>query len=216
MKKNHVFLLLIFIFTLLTNEKVVGQKMTDFQPQHEIRIGIGCKPFEAANISFGDAWFDFDYPIIDFNAKDYYSGARYTTNAIFGEYVYQANSWFGVGATLTYFSYFNNYYTAENDSYVGRNIINHFSVFPTLRFSWLKRPAFSMYTSLGLGMRFVSESDRIRNVETTDYRNGISGQFTLLGLTIGKKVYCFSDLSTIGTQGFITVGLGYRFVSFKR
>ncbi len=218
MKKEHIFLFLIFIFALFTTEKVVGQRImsNNFQPQHEFRIGMGYKPFEAAKISFGDPWFVFHVPLIDFNVDDYYSGARYTTNAIFGEYTYQASSWFGIGATVTYFSYYNNYYDAENDAYVGRNITSHYSFFPTLRFTWFRRPAFSMYTSFGLGVRYVFENDRVHNVETSDFRESISGQFTLLGLTIGKKVYCFSDISTIGTQGTITIGLGYRLISSKR
>jgi hypothetical protein len=47
-------------------------------------------------------------------------------------------------------------------------------------------------------------------------RNSVGGQFTLFGFTFGKKTYCFTDLSTLGTQGIFTFGVGYRFVSFGK
>jgi len=182
-------------------------------PEHDIRFGIGYKPIEAAAITFfdDDWWFDEERKFIDFDANDYYSGARYTTNALFGEYIYQANKWFGVGATLTYFAYFNGYYDVQSDARIGMNIAQHISIYPTVRLTWVNNPGFRIYSSFGLRTRIVSETNRLNSDRTNELRNSISGQMTVFGITVGKRIYGFSDLSTIGTQGFLNVGIGCRF-----
>lgn len=221
MKRVTVFILfLVFIGFIQAQRWTAPGSRNDFTPYNDIRFGIGLKPFEAANAlenfsNWGmDSWFE-NPNLIDFNAKDYYKGARYTTNALFCEYIYQANKWFGLGGTFTYFSYFNSYYDTMTDASVGFNSVHHFSIYPTVRLTWLNLRGFSMYSSFGIGQRLVLQSDELHYVHNNSGRIGIAGQFTLLGLTIGKNTYCFSDLSTLGTQGIITVGIGYRVVSFK-
>jgi len=221
MKRVTVFILFLTSIGFIQAQRwtAPGNRNT-FTPYNDIRIGIGYKPFEAA-YAFGnfslfemDPWVE-NPNLIDLDTKDYYSGARYTTNALFCEYIYQANKWFGLGGTFTYFSYFNSYFDAMTDASVGFNSVHHFSIYPTVRLTWLNLRGFSMYSSFGIGQRLVLQSDELRYNRTSSGRIGIAGQFTLLGLTIGKNTYCFSDLSTLGTQGIITVGIGYRVVSFK-
>jgi hypothetical protein len=68
-----------------------------------------------------------------------------------------------------------------------------------------------MYSAFGIGPRQVLEINKINSVTTTSFRSSFGCQITLLGFTIGKDLYCFSDFVTIGTQGILTGGLGYRF-----
>lgn len=219
--KKITFLVLFFTVTgLITAQKRTTAEHLKFIPYHDIRIGIGYKPFEAAAVlrsisNWGMDPFYVPMDIIDFNVKDYYQGARYTTNALFCEYIYQTNKWFGIGATFTYFSYYSTYFDEQTDVSVGFNSVQHFSFYPTLRFTWLNRKSFSMYSAFGIGHRLVFESDKIRSVEKNSVRNGIAGQITLLGFTVGKNIYGFTDLSTLGTQGLMTIGIGYRFVCLK-
>jgi len=220
MKKKLFLFLFIGLFCKTNAQRWIIPERSRFVPEHDFRFGIGYKPFEAATIRpFGDWRMDPLYEnrnLIDFDTKNYYSGARYTTNALFVEYIYQANRWFGIGASCTYFAYFNNYYDTSSDAYVGRNIAQHFSLYPTVRLSWINNPGFSMYSAFGFGGRLVLETDRLRSASSTSLRNNIAGQITLLGLTVGKKVYAFTDLSTLGTQGLLTVGIGYRLVSYHK
>src|SRR5665647_2214166 len=154
MKKN-AFLILFstFIGFIHAQQWIAPGGRNNFTPYTDIRIGIGYKPFEAANAlenfsNWGmDSWIE-NPNLIDFNTKDYYSGARYTTNALFCEYIYQANKWFGLGGTFTYFSYFNTYYDTMTDASVGFNSVHHFSIYPTVRFTWLNLRGFTMYLSL--------------------------------------------------------------------
>jgi hypothetical protein len=220
MKKQILLIIFLCAINFMSAQKWIIPERPRFIPVHDFRVGMGYKPFEAAVAleNFRNWGMDpFDYHnIIDFEAPTYYSGARYTTNAIFGEYIYQANKWFGVGATLTYFAYFNNYYDAVTDSKVGQNVTQHLSIYPTLRFTWINNPKFSMYSAFGLGQRIVYEYDNTGVTRNDKLRNSVGGHFTLFGFTFGKKTYCFTDLSTFGTQGIFSFGVGYRIISDRK
>jgi len=192
-----------------------------YVPEHDFRIGFGIKPFETDEVFESlRNWNDIDdvysNEIIDFDARDYSRGARYTTNSVFLEYIYQTNKWFGVGATVNYVAYFNRYYDNQTKSSVGMNLIQHVSIYPTVRFTWVNIPGFRMYSSLGLGHRLVYERDRIPTGFSTSWHSGIAGQMTLLGLTVGRKVYIFTDLCTVGSQGLLNVGIGYRMRNHRK
>ena len=214
-------IILMLVGHLSAQQLLPSGNRNDFMPYHDFRIGIGLKPFEAAYawenlFNWGmDSWL-IDPKLVNFNSKDYYSGARYTTNALFFDYTYHANKWLGVGGTLTYFSYFNNYYDVLTDASVGHNTIHHISIYPTVRFSWLNRKSFSLYSSFGIGSRLVLQNDVLRSDVNNSGRIGIACQITLVGFTIGKRYYGFSDLSTLGTQGIITAGIGYRLTANKK
>ncbi len=206
-------LIIVFGFTNAQDTGISHPKK--FNPYHDFRIGIGVKPFEAAyaveNFFYMDIepYFE-DYKLIDFDTKLYNVGARYTTNALFIEYIHQKNKWFGIGGTLTYFSYFNNYYDVDTNNKIGKNTASHLSIYPTMRFSWINKTYFSMYSSLGLGLRMISETDKLNANYSNNFRLSIAGQNTIIGLTFGNTIYGFTDISTFGTQGIMTIGVGYR------
>jgi hypothetical protein len=202
---------------MINAQKWIIPERPRFVPYHDYRFGIGYKPFEAAvALENFRNWAMTDDKLIDFDTKNYYAGARYTTNALFAEYMYQANKCVGIGATITYFAYFNNYYDVTTDAIIGYNLTQHVSLYPTLRFSWINNPNFSMYSSFGLGSRLVYESSRTNTNNSGLFRANIAGQITLFGFTFGKNIYCFTDFCTLGTQGMLTGGIGYRIVSHRK
>jgi len=209
MKRKIVLLLIIGVAVVVNAQQYTQADKPLFVPEHDFRFGVGAKPFEAANITFG---YDYFYENrIDFDTKDYYSGARYTTNSWFFEYIYQVNKWFGIGATANYLGYYNQYYDGATDVSVGHNLTQHFSLYPTIRLTWLKSHTFSVYSAIGLGTRFAFNNDIIYGkTDNHNFRTGIAGQITLLGFTVGRNVYGFTDLLTLGSQGMLNVGLGYR------
>jgi len=206
--KRKIVLLLFVGFTALICAQKYPASRSEFVPEHDFRFGIGWKPFEAANITFGEPFDDYNFGILD--SKNYYSGARYTTNSLFLEYIYQANSWFGIGATATYLAYYNNYYDGVTDNFVGYNMKEHISLYPTIRLTWVRVKGFNMYTSFGIGRRMVMEQDETRDHKSNSTRFDVAGQFTMLGFTIGQRIYGFTDLMTLGSQGMLNVGVGYR------
>lgn len=209
MKKEIILVLIICLTVAAGAQQYIPQNKPIFIPEHDFRIGIGAKPFEAANISFGE---NFDeYYTNYFDAKTYYSGARYTSNSLFFEYIYQVNKWFGIGGSAVYLAYYNQYYDGKTDMDIGKNLTEHVSLYPTVRFTWCKTPKFGVYSAFGIGQRLVFEKDRVNGVETRSTRNGIAGQITLLGFTVGRNIYGFTDLLTLGSQGMLNIGVGYRF-----
>ncbi|HET7732923.1 MAG TPA: hypothetical protein VFK73_03715 [Paludibacter sp.] len=208
MKKKIILLLFFGVAVFAGAQQYYPTQKPRFVSEHDFRFGVGAKPFEAANITFGES-FDF-YDDSYFDAKDYYSGARYTTNSWFVEYIYQANSWFGVGATANYLAYYNKYYNGVTDKCIGSNVRKHFSVYPTIRFTWLRRKSFTAYSTFGIGQRLIFERDVTDGFDRSSRESGIAGQITLLGFTFGNRIYGFTDLATLGSQGMLNVGIGYR------
>ncbi|HEY6915744.1 MAG TPA: hypothetical protein VI413_13795 [Paludibacter sp.] len=209
MKKKIILFLLLGIAVFAGAQQFYPMPGQRFIPEHNFRFGVGAKPFEAADIKF----FDYSDFIEEsyFESENYYSGARYTTNSWFVEYIYQANSWFGVGATANYLAYYNNYYDGVTDRCIGQNMRQHLSLYPTIRITWLRSGKLTTYSSFGIGQRLIFERDNLRDVfDKSTTESGIAGQITFLGFTFGDRIYGFTDLLTLGSQGMLNFGIGYR------
>ena len=76
-------------------------------------------------------------------------------------------------------------------------------VIPTARFNYISRPAFSMYSSIGLGLIVGTEKKELFAFPTF--------QLTPLGVTFGRKVFGFAEWS--GGVSFFggRAGIGYKF-----
>ncbi|HEY6914630.1 MAG TPA: hypothetical protein VI413_08140 [Paludibacter sp.] len=209
MKRKIILFLLLSVGVFAVAQQFYPTPSQRFMPEHDFLFGVGGKPFEAADIKY----FEF-YNLQEtsyFDAKDYYSGARYTTNSWFVQYIYQANSWFGVGATANYLAYYNKYYDGVTDRCIGGNVRKHFSVYPTVRLTWLRRGKLTTYSSFGIGQRLIFERDNVTDqFDKSSRESGIAGQITFLGFTFGDRMYGFTDLLTLGSQGMLNFGIGYR------
>ena len=223
MRITKPFLLLVFLsigFIAMGQSADTAEVHTYTHPSminssnHQLRLGIGAKLFEPARFMI----YDWDEPPfytseteLNINSfSTFHEGARYTTGALFGEYIFIANKYLQLGATFTYFSYYSNYYSNYGNDMVGTNSSNHLSIYPTLRFNYINRPFYKVYSSISLGPRFVYKSDNSPTVKKEETAIGIAGQITLLGFSVGNKNFWFVDLCTLGTQGFITTGIGFK------
>jgi hypothetical protein len=182
----------------------------------ELRLGIGAKPFESDRF-FPSSFLEPEWhrthqtSELDININEtYHEGARYTTGALFGEYIYNFNRYLEVGATFTFFSYYSNYYNNYNNKFVGNNSSNHFSFYPTIRLNYVNYRYLKIYSSVGLGARYVLKHDELQNNKVIAGRFGLAGQVTFIGFSLGRENFWFLDLCTFGTQGFITTGLGFK------
>jgi hypothetical protein len=208
MKRKIVLLLFIGVAAAVVAQQYSQTQRPQFVPEHDFRFGVGAKPFEASYVTSGES-FDF-YGSSLFNARDYYSGARYTTNSWFLEYTYQANSWFGVGTTANYLAYYNKYYDGVTDKCIGSNVREHFSLYPTIRLTWLRRNGFTAYSAFGIGPRLILDNNVTDKSDSSGGELNIAGQITFLGFTFGDRMYGFTNLLTLGSQGLLNVGIGYR------
>ena len=87
----------------------------------------------------------------------------------------------------------------------------HLSLYPTIRITWLRSGKLTTYSSFGIGQRLIFERDNLTDVfDKSTTESGIAGQITFLGFTFGDRMYGFTDLLTLGSQGMLNVGIGYR------
>jgi hypothetical protein len=88
-----------------------------------------------------------------------------------------------------------------------------------MRFAWFNREWVRMYSSIGLGVgMMISHPYDTNGGEAAEpyIEWGPSIQLTGFGISVGKRLFWFSEVQTIGTLGVFTMGIGFRVVPDKR
>ncbi len=89
-----------------------------------------------------------------------------------------------------------------------------FSILPTLTYVWLKKNWISLYSgaSLGYNKSVYSESENLGSglIEKFGSYTFMAANLNLIGITLGRDVYVFSDIN-IGYKGLFQFGLGFKF-----
>ena len=213
---------IIIAFVILSFTAVKAQDSTNvihkFKPYHDVRLTLGTQKYELILPlileNLGEP--DYEMQMFNFHPDTYYNGAVYTTGSLSASYVYQITKKLGLGATMAYCSYYNNYLDAETNEIVGKSVRNHIGVYPKMYNTWFSRPKFSIYSSIGLGVGWVFRNNTVDEERTHKTYWNITGQYTLLGFTIGEKLYATGEILGFGTEGLVKIGVGYRFNSFKK
>lgn len=152
-------------------------------------------------------------------------GVMYNLNKIHAysvEYFYRLKEWLAVGGMLTYGS--GNPKATEiadgtpiTEATNGPKIAemkNHYvSLMPTVKFDWIRRQYFGMYSKVGVGLTSRHErvlySNYARRDEQASYLH-LNGHLTLVGMDFGSPHFRgFFDLG-FGEQGIIVLGLRYK------
>ena len=125
---------------------------------------------------------------------------------------YQALPWLQVTGDLYYDYYHANEYKNEEDTTPGRvSYVNRFAFLPGVKFTYLNKGIFHMYSSvaLGAGYRF---GQRDASGEVTPISHlGFAVQTTPVGFAFGNDFYGFLDVGC-GTEYIgLRLGAGYNF-----
>lgn len=190
-----------------------GYDHPTFKPEHEFRIGIGAFPINGiyeSNFDYmsGQGKFATDYV----NAL-YKMGSGYETGAISFGYTYRAKRWLEFGVNATFYSEYKRTFIRETGMLYKKNARNCYAIMPTVRFSWLNRDIVRLYSEVGLGLQLVDYKGTIpRHRESEELI--LAGQITYIGITLGRKLFVYSELGT-GTRGVFIIGGGYRFGAKK-
>lgn len=188
-----------------------------FNPIHEFRFTVGVQPYEAYYKNF--AWFndepDFlqQNPYFNFTPKTYYAGARYTAGMYALNYIYHLRKRLSIGVTIAYSYYYNSLFDIDTHANVGRGTSGHLGIYPKLYFTWLQKPGFTIYQSVGVGPGLISSKTKVGNITNSSTVFNLDGECTLLGFSVGKSVYAVGEILTFGSEGLIKLGVGYRFDS---
>ena len=181
---------------------------------HEVRVSIGVAPL--INSSGCNDFYMVDP--IDWYSKDYYHGNSITTPAFNFTYGYQVYSWLNVGVVGTFASFYRNSYDLLTDNLITKKRDSYLSFMPTVRFDWVRSNVVRLYSSIGLGSAFFTETTRnyIRSdVGFSNTEFSISADITPFGISVGRRLFFFGELS-LGFNGFAKCGVGYRFYDKRR
>jgi len=133
---------------------------------------------------------------------------------ISAEYFYRAKKWLGVGGILTYGHSTQDVVSGKEKIKEGSASNTYITLMPAVKFDWLRKRYFGMYSKLAVGATLRSESVDYINPKYDNYSESalhVNWQVSLLGLEFGSpKVRGFFELGS-GEQGTTIFGLRYKF-----
>ena len=177
------------------------------ETRHEIGVSYGAVP--------NSIWID---ALTDVNPAMF--GHKYENKSYVGpigfEYYYHTSRLVGVGAIAVFATNSEDVYYKENYS-CHRNK-SYYTLMPAVKFNWLRKAKWGMYSKVGIGATLSHFKDVDNN--DNDTPQGEEGstndvifnfQASLLGVEVGgQQVRGFAELG-IGEQGIILGGVRYKF-----
>ena len=173
------------------------------ETKHEVAVSYGL----GANSDIIDAYEKIGGAIV---------GAKYENEKYFGpisaEYFYHVKPWLGVGGIFAYGQSEQDVYTLGSKDGVMKN--NYLTLMPAVKFDWLRKKHFGMYSKLAVGATLRNEKYNNDVPSSKDYSDSevhVNWQASFLGLEAGSPTFRgFIELGT-GEQGIALIGLRYKF-----
>ncbi len=174
-------------------------------PKNELALGYGA----ISNSNVLDVFTDVVSAIF---------GARFNNKKFVGpfsaEYFYHVSPLVGVGGITVF-----NHHTQDvlqNEQVTGKRTSNYFTILPAVKFNWLRKHKWGMYSKVGVGYTRAEYKTTGKDSEGT-YTKDSSGdnffnfQASLVGIEAGNRnVRGFAELG-FGEQGLIHGGIRFRF-----
>ena len=143
-------------------------------------------------------------------------GGKLENEKFFGpisaEYFYHVKNWLGVGAILAYGQ--NTQDVMSGSDKIGESKNSYYTLMPAVKFDWLRKKNFGMYSKLAVGATLRSEKYDSSNNSNNDYSDSevhVNWQASLLGIEAGSPtVRGFAELGT-GEQGIVLAGVRVKF-----
>ena len=131
------------------------------------------------------------------------------------EYFYHLKPWLGVGGMASYGQMKEDLFLTGKDHGKDGDIKNSYITFmPAVKFDWLRKSHFGMYSKLAFGATLRSEKIDYTDADKKDDSNSelhVNWQVSLLGIEAGgSNLRGFMELGT-GEQGIALVGIRYKF-----
>lgn len=212
----YVLLALLWISMPLSAESTASEFI---HGRHAIRLGWG-DAFLASNYSFEplygmtfvpvypqsaqpalDAVVGMPAPEADKYLRDYRFvelGTMRSAGHFFLEYQYQLTPLISVGMEVDYMSMVlrTQWYNGYNDPLKEHPYehLHHFTLMPTVRFTYYCQRVLSLYSALGVGYAFYSDSPKSWSFQTDRQRphnHGMALNVTALGISLGGKHWFF-------------------------
>lgn len=135
---------------------------------------------------------------------------RHCLGALSVQYAFCITERWEISASSTY-SRFSDRLNPAPDGLESKKLREHYlSLMPGIRYSWIRNRRFRLYSAVEAGGQIAMR----RGFFDDDYRTELrgTGQFTLVGITVGRNFFFCSELG-VGCRGVVLVGMGWRFGS---
>lgn len=182
------------------------QAQDEMETRHEIGITYGTVP--------NSVWVDIYTDVIEAMFGESHDNNKYY--GPFGlEYYYHTSPLIGVGAVAVFT-------TNNEDAFYDRIKVQHhtksyFSIMPSVKFNWLRKNNWGMYSKLAVGATYTHfsfedyENDRKTGEKTTANDLFFNFQASLIGVEVGNQhVRGFAEFG-VGEQGIALAGVRYKF-----
>lgn len=200
-------IIMMMVVALMATTSVSAQN--DFKPKHDVAIAIG-------------GWSNSDIlNVFEDIITIALTGTSTETVSYFGpislEYFYHFNRTISVGAIAAYGHMKQNFfYGKDKNNKDGSLTNNYFTLMPAVKFDWVQKRNFGVYSKIGVGgtlrsekLEFADEKSKDKN--ETNSKVHINWQISLLGLEAGSEnIRGFIELGT-GEQGVALIGARYKF-----
>ena len=175
------------------------------EPKNELAVGYGA--VSSSNVL--DVFVDVVSAMF---------GARYQNDKFLGpfsaEYFYHVSPLVGVGGIGVYNHHSQD--VLQSDEVTGKRTSDYFTIMPAVKFNWLRKHKWGMYSKVGLGYT-RAEFKTTGKDSSGSYTKDSSGdnffnfQVSLVGIEAGNRsMRGFAELG-FGEQGLIHGGLRFRF-----
>ena len=143
-------------------------------------------------------------------------GVKLENDKFFGpisaEYFYHVKTWLGVGGILAYGV--NKQDVMSGKDKIGESKNSYITLMPAVKFDWLRKKHFGMYSKLAVGATLRNEkydSNSNSNKSYTDSEVHLNWQASFIGIEAGSPtIRGFLELGT-GEQGILLAGVRYKF-----
>lgn len=185
--------------------------------RHELTMGFSdplpqtfiCQTFHPI---LPQAWATSDSKPQNWFVTDSYISRYGITAPITLTYKYRAAKWLWVGASVSYFGIYSSFRDRFTDQVIAHSNTNMVNISPVLQFSWLNRKYITLYSGISGGLSLIFGKNFSQETEQVTQDTYLFGNFqlTAIGIKAGKKWFGFAEVG-IGSQSFVTAGVGYRF-----
>ena len=175
----------------------------DYETKHEVAVSYGFD----SNSQIIDAFEEIGGAMF---------GAKLENEKFFGpisvEYFYHLQPWFGVGGIAVFGV--NTQDAMSGSDKVGESKNSYYTLMPAMKFDYLRKKHFGMYSKLAVGATLRNEkydSDKASSKDYSDSEVHVNWQLSLFGIEAGSPtIRGFLELGT-GEQGIILAGVRYKF-----
>lgn len=203
---KRLFFLLGFAFILTL--PLVAQEQNSF-PRHYISLSVGEPWLNVIYSSWGGGR---NYqPIDEWFRPEVYNKSKIELPTFSLSYFYSINSWLMVGGEIYYWGGYARIHERITDEYIATTGVTGLSVAPAVRFQYINRKYWGLYSGLSVGLFFnIDGANEMYNGNTAYNYLRPAFQVTAVGVRFGDRIYGTAEAG-IGNKGNVSIGIGTRF-----